>query len=55
MDGPRVVGAPAGGEDVTDRSTDVQAWLDDRAEEMAALLERRCCATSWTGSASSPS
>ena len=40
MDGPRVVGAPAGGEDVTDRSTDVQAWLDDRAEEMAALLER---------------
>jgi succinyl-diaminopimelate desuccinylase len=24
---------------VTDRSTEVQAWLDDRAEEMAALLE----------------
>ena len=28
------------GEDVTDRSADVQAWLDGRAEEMAALLER---------------
>jgi succinyl-diaminopimelate desuccinylase len=24
---------------VTDRSTDVQAWLDDRADEMAALLD----------------
>jgi succinyl-diaminopimelate desuccinylase len=24
---------------VTDRSTEVQAWLDDRAEEMAALLD----------------
>jgi succinyl-diaminopimelate desuccinylase len=24
---------------VTDRSTDVRAWLDDRAEEMAALLD----------------
>jgi succinyl-diaminopimelate desuccinylase len=27
------------GRDVTDRSTDVRRWLDDRAEEMAALLD----------------
>jgi len=24
---------------VSDRSTDVRAWVDDRADEMAALLE----------------
>src|SRR5918995_2368415 len=34
------MGWPYGrGADVSDRSTDVQAWLADRADEMAALLE----------------
>jgi succinyl-diaminopimelate desuccinylase len=34
------MGRPAKrGQDVTDRSTDVQAWLDERAEDMAALLD----------------